>query len=979
MDVSCSPASTTPDMHPIKSPSTPSATPSNSNSNSNPSLSDALLTYIQIGLSDLNGTSQYSVQSRVPLDDLCSILSSPALPPHTFSQSPGLTNLAVESTQVAIMNLQLHSSSYLTTENLSKLEARSKTMLQVLTKFLSLAFRLFPVSEMFATIRLSPSLIDQTPFQVISMDGSVGDILSYLLIVFSILFKSPIEQGSRSSSSSNGGNKETSSVNNSSTLLSPSTKILLAENTSSTNTNTNTNTKPEKSLQHNLLSAISSLLTVRSHALRHLNFSPLRLPPHVSSVITTTTIDLITSPILSSSSSSDSSSSPDSPLLLSLNTLSILLRSSPHIRISLKTTSNSVFRNLTRCLLKLLTPNNPIPQVIGGLSVLAKLVNNNPIEEKVFDASNVEQTLGLIFNKVLDSAAPSLPLQRTAASVLNDLCTSAHVLRLIEHSPLIRNFLNEGWVRLVRLASSASASASATTTTPPEPLINCMLTLHSFCGSYARSVLIDIVSRNSNSESASHLQGHGKNHGISNEGCEKIMHTLLCLSNNIDVPTASAAANLLRCILLTSSASSSSITNYSLDTHSNSNSNSTKNNRNAQPKISTTDIAQRLWFSLNSSRCVPRIESIANRLFSQEEIDSTSSSSSSSSNSSTHNNLYASIRSTSIASKEPILCSLLELLCLVCSSASAAGNLIQSSAMNDGLKNIGVIALKQILTVKGYFSDPTSTVGNQCVGGESSGNSPPSINPHTHSSSGEMKTSISPIPSNQFSFANFTSSGGSGSGSGSINPPPKKNNKNSDDDSGDQFHIQFNHSTSSQNIILYGMHGSDDGSSSCIATNVVLSCCTLLSRLSVAPEKNTVSGKSSSGNEASDSRIDVLRRRRANVKHTLSTILAETNQKNVDEEIKAKVGFGGSFVAHLLSHATTQSYCRSLTQHALELHALIMRAGGVDALCVGDELFSYCSSSFEHLRSGLERINTTDRQLAISKSENDHLSKQVSE
>tara|TARA_B110000305_G_scaffold121820_1_gene136535 strand:- start:165 stop:512 length:348 start_codon:yes stop_codon:yes gene_type:complete len=115
------------------------------------------------------------------------------------------------------------------------------------------------------------------------------------------------------------------------------------------------------------------------------------------------------------------------------------------------------------------------------------------------------------------------------------------------------------------------------------------------------------------------------------------------------------------------------------------------------------------------------------------------------------------------------------------------------------------------------------------------------------------------------------------------------------------------------------------------------------------------------------------------VKHTLSTILAETNQKNVDEEIKAKVGFGGSFVAHLLSHATTQSYCRSLTQHALELHALIMRAGGVDALCVGDELFSYCSSSFEHLRSGLERINTTDRQLAISKSENDHLSKQVSE
>jgi len=66
-----------------------------------------------------------------------------------------------------------------------------------------------------------------------------------------------------------------------------------------------------------------------------------------------------------------------------------------------------------------------------------------------------------------------------------------------------------------------------------------------------------------------------------------------------------------------------------------------------------------------------------------------------------------------------------------------------------------------------------------------------------------------------------------------------------------------------------------------------------------------------------------------------------------------------------------------MTQQALELHALVTRAGGADSICVGDELFAYCKSQFEALRSGLQRIDATDRQLAATKSENEHTKHQV--
>jgi len=271
------------------------------------------------------------------------------------------------------MSLELHSKPVLqqNDSNIFTGNARSKTMVQVITKFLSIAFSLFPVSDMYAVIRLSPGLIGQNVFDAIGMDGASGDILSYLLILFDVIFRDCTgEMKGRAR------NKVAGVVIGASSAV----KVLLASTTDQK--------EEENSLEHNLLSVISSLLTVRSHALRHLLLAPFKIPPGVSQTITTTCINIITSPLLSKSKDISD------VLLLSCNILSILLRNSSNARVSVKTTSNDVHRNLIRSLLRLLTPSNPVPQVIGALSILAKLVNNEAIEEKVFDASNVEVSKG---------------------------------------------------------------------------------------------------------------------------------------------------------------------------------------------------------------------------------------------------------------------------------------------------------------------------------------------------------------------------------------------------------------------------------------------------------------------------------------------------------------------------------------------------------------------------------------------------------
>ena len=229
-------------------------------------LVEAFRLYISCALSDLSGASQYHVQSRVPLDDLCALLTSlqrgsastsnndngpssyeslsslfsPMLNSPHHASVPTLSDLCVESTMVAIMNLELHSASFMLEGDANSLNsnARSKTMVQIINKFLSIAFSLFPVSEMYAVIRLSPGLINQCVFQGIGMDGACGDVLSYLAVTFDIIFKSSEGSGGFNGNQG-GGSSDTTSTRARSSIIdnnsgnysaaSSATKVLLAE------------------------------------------------------------------------------------------------------------------------------------------------------------------------------------------------------------------------------------------------------------------------------------------------------------------------------------------------------------------------------------------------------------------------------------------------------------------------------------------------------------------------------------------------------------------------------------------------------------------------------------------------------------------------------------------------------------------------------------------------------------------------------
>ena len=121
-----------------------------------------------------------------------------------------------------------------------------------------------------------------------------------------------------------------------------------------------------------------------------------------------------------------------------------------------------------------------------------------------------------------------------------------------------------------------------------------------------------------------------------------------------------------------------------------------------------------------------------------------------------------------------------------------------------------------------------------------------------------------------------------------------------------------------------GVGGGDHGASACLAVNTSVCACVFLARL-------TFEGASR------PSAADPMRRRREAIHTNLTSAFSKS-------------------VAHTLSHATTQTYSKALTQHALTLMALMMRMGGGVGVLITDVMFAYCSLEEEFVRKGKEKI-----------------------
>jgi len=374
-------------------------------------------------------------------------------------------------------------------------------------QYVELSFSNFPPDAMWGALRESVEDIDQGVFDGVTMDGGCGDLLSLLAMLCAAVKKKKEE----------------------------SVDTLAA------------------------LGAFSAVLSLKVDCFSSLTqSSTLYVPPAPASAVVSFCIEQII----------NYSSATPNCLGLATRTLSLMIRHSPPMRLAVTTTNNGIHRNLCRALLTLLTPSSPANQIISSLSVLPKLVVADELEEKIFDRSNVEKTLGLVFSKITSESCP-YRVQMVAAAILSDLCSSSGVLRLVRRSDKLRPFLVEGWVTLVSagedLAKEASSGGSGTRK-PLQPLINCVLALHRHCEAAAQTMFAVLVLRNNGNSVRS--QGNKQSDNkydinvevatpagsrSSNKGAESVVHALLQLSGDPHTPTAASASKLLKCILMASS------------------------------------------------------------------------------------------------------------------------------------------------------------------------------------------------------------------------------------------------------------------------------------------------------------------------------------------------------------------------------------------------------------------------------------------
>ena len=136
--------------------------------------------------------------------------------------------------------------------------------------------------------------------------------------------------------------------------------------------------------------------------------------------------------------------------------------------------------------------------------------------------------------------------------------------------------------------------------------------------------------------------------------------------------------------------------------------------------------------------------------------------------------------------------------------------------------------------------------------------------------------------------------------------------------------------------VTYGISGKDHGASSCVATNICLTACTFLLRLTASVSSGGEGGKKAN--------LDIMRRRKQKV------------GVNVSEAM-------GRLVERVLAHGLSQSYSKATTQNAMTLQALVMRLGGENASNLTEAMFSYCHAESEYLRKGIERVQVSDSKM----------------
>eukprot|EP00520_Triparma_pacifica_P020272 CAMPEP_0118653670 /NCGR_PEP_ID=MMETSP0785-20121206/11950_1 /TAXON_ID=91992 /ORGANISM="Bolidomonas pacifica, Strain CCMP 1866" /LENGTH=302 /DNA_ID=CAMNT_0006546219 /DNA_START=226 /DNA_END=1131 /DNA_ORIENTATION=- len=299
-----------------------------------------------------------------------------------------------------------------------------------------------------------------------------------------------------------------------------------------------------------------------------------------------------------------------------------------------------------------------------ALSALPKLVIADELEEKIFDGRNVEKTLGLVFDKIMSKAAP-YSVKMVAASIVNDLCSSPGIVKLVEKSERLRPFLVEGWVTLVKegedLAKEARsvAQVGGSRKPPLQPLIYCILSLHRHCKAVSQRTFAVLVLRNNNDNVAIQGASGGQQHKYdinvevatptgtrnSNRGAESVVHAILQLATDSHTPTAAAASKLLKCVLM---AGSSPQPEEEARTEE-------EKNKAMRLREMVEDVRMRLWYGCESKRNITACEKLLRRARAVAERGD-----------------------EDIVFSEPFLNAALDILCTMSASSTAAASILQS-------------------------------------------------------------------------------------------------------------------------------------------------------------------------------------------------------------------------------------------------------------------------------------------------------------
>ena len=463
-----------------------------------------------------------------------------------------------------------------------------------------------------------------------------------------------------------------------------------------------------------------------------------------------------------------------------------------------------------------------------------------------------------------------------------------------------------------------------------KPLLSCILSLHQRCKAVAQSTFAVLVLRNnhiSDSEASYRIEVE-ENPTRGNRGAEGIIHALLQLVGSDYSPAAAVSNKLLKCILMSTVAPGLEEAYKKKDDRGGA----------KRIRLAIEDVRLRLWYGCESARNVSLCKKLLKRV-TESAIGS--------------------------LSCEPSFHIIFDTLSVIAASSNCASSMLHSSSLADAGMKIAEIAVGQRLAFEAYSSIGERSLHLSPIRAEQ-GYAAETADSRFYMTPGDSRGGDDSADRGYFSAHQTAAKnqrveqhGGKGGGaslyafdfdslrlggSSALNLEERLAGEDGrgSTDSGvknsarrDIGKISSDGSAPQDDrvAIKFGIRGSDNGSSTCVATSITLNACTFLMRLAA----------SRSGTETDH--VDVMRRRR------------ETMKANVSIAMK-------NMVSKALAHALTQSYSKEMTQNALTLQALVARGGGFDAANLTDALFEYCLSESALSRENMEKARAYDSELA---------------